>query len=327
MKKKGERSFEDELIQKTIDKNILVTNWIPWDTVISDSSFLEKQVVNIQRFMENHNSNIRKSLVDYEEVLEVQRKHIYNLRHQFLNSDTDSCRQLLFQYIQTVADELVIPHVNANKHPKTWNIKQILEDVQGILNEVSEEHDGKLFELPSETSVTTSLTQIRGVKTTGIDGPSLPGLPLTPSHLFDGPRTKAYAVNRWLRLISDGTFNNQRYEKEALLLRRYFGEFLIGVYREKIFISDLSPKDVEQTERLLAISALDIFWREHLINMNRLRSAVNVRSFGNLNPLEEYKIESLRFFISMLSSFRRLTVESLLRPWQVEMLDALKERA
>ncbi|KAI5070358.1 hypothetical protein GOP47_0014701 [Adiantum capillus-veneris] len=320
-------SFEDELIQKTIDKNIFVTNWIPWDTVISDSSFLEKQVVNIQRFMESHNSNIRKSLVDYEEVLEVQRKHVYNLRQQFLNSDMDSCRQLLYQYIQTVADELVILHVNLNKHPKTWNIKQILEDVQGILNEVSEEHKGKLFELPSETSILSSLAQIRGVKTTGIDEPSLPGLPLPSSHRFSGPRCKASAVNRWSRMISDGAFNNRRYEKESLLLRRYFGELLIGVYQEKIFISDVSPKDVEQTERMLAISALDVFWREHLINMSRLRSAVNVRSFGNLNPLEEYKIESLRFFISMLSSFRRLTVESLLRPWQVEMLDALKERA
>ena len=37
-------SFEDDLIQKTVDKNIVVSNWIPWDTAITDSSFLEKQV-------------------------------------------------------------------------------------------------------------------------------------------------------------------------------------------------------------------------------------------------------------------------------------------
>ena len=46
-----------------------------------------------------------------------------------------------------------------------------------------------------------------------------------------------------------------------------------------------------------------------------------------MNPLEEYKIESLRFFIAMLTSFQRLTVESLLRPWHVEILDAAKELA
>ncbi|KAH7421179.1 hypothetical protein KP509_13G044200 [Ceratopteris richardii] len=312
-------SFEDEIIQKTLDKNIVVTNWIPWDTVISDSSFLEKQVYNIQRFMEAHNSNIRKSLVDYEEVLEVQRQHVYSLRQQFINSDMDSCRQLLYQYIQTVADELVTPWIVPSKHPKTWNMQQILKDVQGILNEVSEEHN--------EAEIPSSLMKLRGVTTIRLDGSFLPDLPLTPSNTFSGPRFICSSVDRWLRMISVDSFSNQRYEKEAILLRRYVGELLIGVYREKIFISDLSPMDVEETERHLAISALDIFWREHLINMGRLRSAVNVRSFGNMNPLEEYKIESLRFFISMLSSFRRLTVESLLRPWKIEMLNALKEHA
>uniref|UniRef100_A0A2P2LA91 SecA Wing/Scaffold domain-containing protein n=1 Tax=Rhizophora mucronata TaxID=61149 RepID=A0A2P2LA91_RHIMU len=42
---------------------------------------------------------------------------------------------------------------------------------------------------------------------------------------------------------------------------------------------------------------------------------VNVRSFGHRNPLEEYKIDGCRFFISMLSATRRLTVETLLQYW------------
>lgn len=46
---------------------------------------------------------------------------------------------------------------------------------------------------------------------------------------------------------------------------------------------------------------------------------VNVRSFGHRNPLEEYKIDGCRFFISVLSATRRLTVESLLRYWSSPM--------
>ena len=41
---------------------------------------------------------------------------------------------------------------------------------------------------------------------------------------------------------------NQKYEREAVFLRRFFGELLIGVYKEKLFISDLSPRDIEKTE-------------------------------------------------------------------------------
>jgi len=48
-------------------------------------------------------------------------------------------------------------------------------------------------------------------------------------------------------------------------------------------------------------------------------SQVNVRSFGHRNPLEEYKIDGCRFFISMLSATRRLTVEALLRHWTSPM--------
>ena len=39
-----------------------------------------------------------------------------------------------------------------------------------------------------------------------LDEPALPGLSLPSSHLFDGPQSKAFAVNRWRRLISDGAF-------------------------------------------------------------------------------------------------------------------------
>ena len=46
---------------------------------------------------------------------------------------------------------------------------------------------------------------------------------------------------------------------------------------------------------------------------------VNVRSFGHRNPLEEYKIDGCRFFISMLSATRRLTVETLLQYWSSPM--------
>uniref|UniRef100_A0A2K2BF67 SecA Wing/Scaffold domain-containing protein n=1 Tax=Populus trichocarpa TaxID=3694 RepID=A0A2K2BF67_POPTR len=57
--------------------------------------------------------------------------------------------------------------------------------------------------------------------------------------------------------------------------------------------------------RTVLLKTLDYFWRDHLVNMNRLSSAVNVRSFGHRNPLEEYKIDGCRFFISMLSATRR----------------------
>ncbi|KAK1360578.1 hypothetical protein POM88_045052 [Heracleum sosnowskyi] len=80
-----------------------------------------------------------------------------------------------------------------------------------------------------------------------------------------------------------------------------------------------NPTGELQASRTILVKTLDSYWRDHLVNMNRLSSAVNVRSFGHRNPLEEYKIDGCRFFISMLSATRRLTVEALLRYWSSSM--------
>ncbi|KAK1400971.1 hypothetical protein POM88_000576 [Heracleum sosnowskyi] len=74
-----------------------------------------------------------------------------------------------------------------------------------------------------------------------------------------------------------------------------------------------NPTGELRASRTILVKTLDSYWRDHLVNMNRLSSAVNVRSFGHRNPLEEYKIDCCRFFISMLSATQRLTVEALLR--------------
>lgn len=102
-------------------------------------------------------------------------------------------------------------------------------------------------------------------------------------------------------------------------LRKYLGDFLIASYLDAIQESGYDAIYVKEIEREVLLKTLDCFWRDHLINMNRLSSAVNVRSFGHRNPLEEYKIDGCKFFISMLSATRRLTVESLLRYWSSPM--------
>lgn len=67
------------------------------------------------------------------------------------------------------------------------------------------------------------------------------------------------------------------------------------------------------------ISPIPLAWRLHQMTHLRTVWQVNVRSFGHRNPLEEYKIDGCRFFISMLSATRRMTVESLLHYWSSPM--------
>ncbi|CAO2152760.1 unnamed protein product [Urochloa humidicola] len=140
-----------------------------------------------------------------------------------------------------------------------------------------------------------------------------------PPDSFRGIRKKTSSIMRWFAICVDDTSRKGRYTNTANLLRKYFGDFLISTYLNAVEESRYDDTYISGIEREVLLKTLDALWKDHLVNMNKLSSAVNVRSFGHRNPLEEYKIDGCRFFISMLSSTRRLTVEALLHYWSSPM--------
>ncbi len=51
-----------------------------------------------------------------------------------------------------------------------------------------------------------------------------------------------------------------------------------------------------ETARRVALQVIDMLWMEHLTTMDHLRSSVNLRAYGQRDPLVEYKKEGLRMF-------------------------------
>lgn len=163
-----------------------------------------------------------------------------------------------------------------------------------------------------------SLTQVHALSSVDIDEFHLPTLPKPPNS-FRGIRMKSSSLKRWLTICSDDSIKDGKFRSSVNLLCKYLGDYLIASYLDVIQDSGYNSAYVKEIERAVLVKTLDSFWRDHLVNMNRLNSAVNLRSFGHRNPLEEYKIDGCRFFISMLSATRRVTVESLLRYWSSPM--------
>ncbi|KAK2968194.1 hypothetical protein RJ640_018287, partial [Escallonia rubra] len=272
------------------------------------------QLLALQINAEKYFFNVRKSLVEFDEVLEVQRKHVYELRQLILAGDSESCSQHIFLYMQAVVDELVFGNVDPAKHPTSWNLGKLLKDFNGIAD--------KIMKGITEEALLKALVQLHAMSSVDIVDFHLPNLP-APPNVFRGIQKKSSSLKRWLTISSDDSTKDGRYRATTNLLRKYLGDFLIASYLDIIDESGYDDAYVKEIERAVLVKTLDCFWRDHLVNMNRLSSAndkrlmgnsfqVNVRSFGHRNPLEEYKIDGCRFFISMLSATRRLTVESLL---------------
>ncbi|KAK4352637.1 hypothetical protein RND71_028155 [Anisodus tanguticus] len=273
-----------------------------------------KQLLGLQINAEKYFFGIRKSLVEFDEVLEVQRKHVYDLRQLILTGDFESCSEHIFKYMQALVDDVIFKNVNPQKHPSTWSLDKILREFKDVAGEILDDS----FAGITEEALLNSLVQLRKLQSVSIDNFCLPNLPPTPNS-FRGIRGKTSSFRRWLAICSDDSTKYGKYREVVNFLRKYLGDFLIASYLDVIQESGYDAVYVKEIERAVLLKTLDCFWRDHLINMNRLSSAVNVRSFAHRNPLEEYKIDGCKFFISMLSATRRLTVESLLRYWSSPM--------
>ncbi len=66
-------------------------------------------------------------------------------------------------------------------------------------------------------------------------------------------------------------------------------------------------------EKSVVLQTIDQLWREHLVNLDHLRSVVGFRGYGQRDPLQEYKGESFELFQTMLGNLRQAVSAQLAR--------------
>jgi len=64
------------------------------------------------------------------------------------------------------------------------------------------------------------------------------------------------------------------------------------------------PEALGALERYVVINAIDHHWQEHLTEMEDLRKSIGLRSYGQKDPLVEYKSEAYRFFEELMTNVR-----------------------
>jgi preprotein translocase subunit SecA len=81
-------------------------------------------------------------------------------------------------------------------------------------------------------------------------------------------------------------------------------------------------------EKAVMLRALDHHWKEHLAVMDQLRQSVNLRGYGQKNPVQEYKRESFGMFTELLDTINIEIVKALssvkleqMEPKQKEILE------
>ncbi len=66
-----------------------------------------------------------------------------------------------------------------------------------------------------------------------------------------------------------------------------------------------------KTEKAIVLQILDQHWKEHLLALDHLRQGINLRAFGQKDPLNEYKTEAFALFEQMLNMLRESITQTL----------------
>ncbi len=84
---------------------------------------VSKAIENAQSKVEGHNFDIRKHLLEYDDVMNQQRQSIYKMRRQILAGQ--GLREMVEEFIEEVAEEIAYTYIEDKSHPEDWDVKAI----------------------------------------------------------------------------------------------------------------------------------------------------------------------------------------------------------
>ncbi len=83
-------------------------------------------------------------------------------------------------------------------------------------------------------------------------------------------------------------------------------DFVASSIREAydLKVSVENPEGLKTVERHTILTAIDKLWQEHLYSMDGLRSSIGLRSYGQRDPLIEYKMEAFKLFDELMVNIK-----------------------
>jgi preprotein translocase subunit SecA len=206
--------------------------------------WINKALEKAQKKVEARNFDIRKNLLKYDDVMNDQRKVVFEQRIELMEGENVS--ETVAEMRQDVVEDMVIRRIPEKAYPEQWDTKGLREDVREYLN----------LDLPVE-----EWAQEEGIDEEGI-----------------------------LERLKEAA------DKAAAERTERFG-----------------PDIMAYVEKSVVLQTLDHLWREHLVNLEHLRSVIGFRGYAQRDPLNEYKTEAFELFQAMLVNLRQVVTSQLMR--------------
>ena len=97
-----------------------------------ENKMVSKAIENAQKKVEAHNFDIRKHLLEYDDIMNKQRSEIYSFRREILQGE--GLKEKIFQLIDDTVDEVLQIYCPEERHPEEWDMKGLKDSLYGIFS-------------------------------------------------------------------------------------------------------------------------------------------------------------------------------------------------
>ena len=108
------------------------------DSIPVESKIVSKSIENAQKRVENRNFEIRKHVLNYDDVMNQQREIIYSQRRAVLTGA--NIQEQVMDMIQKVIVDTIARYSSASPHPEEWEIPSLLEYIDNIILQIGRAH-------------------------------------------------------------------------------------------------------------------------------------------------------------------------------------------
>jgi preprotein translocase subunit SecA len=197
-------------------------------------SMVTRAIERAQKKVEAQNFAIRKHTLEYDDVMNVQRKWIYERRLSAL--ERESIKDEVVELIEGVLDIYIDQYCPEKQYPETWNLTGFTEDLR-----------------------------------------------------------KTYLLNLQLKKEDIPKLTRESLKEQVLGAVMTFYNQKEAAYGEAV---------MRQLERYAVLSTIDRHWRDHLAEMDELRTGIGLRAYhgGMGKPIDIYKKEAFTIFETMIDT-------------------------
>ena len=200
-----------------------------------EHKLITRSIEHAQKKVEARNFDIRKHVLEYDDVMNQQREVIYKERRKILMGE--NLRENILYMVHEIIKSEMDQYANEKLYAEEWTLGDLVKDAEEV-----------------------------GYAPQGA---------LKKEELEEMSRDE---VEETLLKTADDNYAARETQ---------FGETIM-----------------RELEKVIMLRVVDNKWMEHLDRMDMLREGINLRAYGQRNPLVEYKIEALDMFEEMESSIQ-----------------------